>query len=271
MTTAAPPAETAARLDMHQMAQFVMDGFIEFDDLVPEDLNAAVHEEQLRAPTDARWEPKIPDAFLDTSPATQAVLELPRFKAVLASLLGPSYIHDHSYLHITPAGQRSAQSWHVDHDRAGRRLTRDDFYRFNILIAYFTHDVPREMGPTLILPGSHLRQVGHDIARYRNIAGQKHLSGPGGRIAFIHDAVWHCAQPNLTDRPRFMFKVRYHPAEPQRGHFDATGWDSLDMWRLFRDNVNRHAWQGSASDRVAALRDDWWRYLCGAEAENVAA
>ena len=78
MTTAAPPAETAARLDMRQMAQFVMDGFIEFDDLVPEDLNAAVHEEQLRAPTDARWEPKIPDAFLDTSPATQAVLELPR-------------------------------------------------------------------------------------------------------------------------------------------------------------------------------------------------
>ena len=51
MTTAAPPAETAARLDMRQMAQFVMDGFIEFDDLVPEDLNAAVYEEQAsRAP-----------------------------------------------------------------------------------------------------------------------------------------------------------------------------------------------------------------------------
>ena len=43
------------------------------------------------------------------------------------------------------------------------------------------------------------------------------------------------------------------------------------MWRLFRDNVNRHAWQGSASDQVAALRDDWWRYLCGADAEDVAA
>ena len=107
------------------------------------------------------------------------------------------------------------------------------------------------MGPTLILPGSHLRDVAHDISRYRNIAGQKHLSGPGGRIAFIHDAIWHCAQPNLTDQPRFMFKVRYHPAEPQREHFDATGWDSLEMWRLFRDNVNRHAWQGSSSDRIA--------------------
>ena len=94
MTTAAPPAETAARLDVRQMAQFVMDGFIEFDDLVPEDLNAAVHEEQLRAPRDATWDPKIPDAFLDTSPASQAVLELPRVKAILATLLGPSYIHD---------------------------------------------------------------------------------------------------------------------------------------------------------------------------------
>ena len=32
------------------------------------------------------------------------------------------------------------------HDRGGRRLTRDDYYRFNVLIAYFTHDVPREDG-----------------------------------------------------------------------------------------------------------------------------
>ena len=271
MITAAPPAETAARLDIHQMAQFVMDGFIEFDDLVPADLNAAVYEEQRRAPDNARWEPNQPNVFLDTSPATQAVLELPRVRSVLASLMGPSYIHDHSYLHITPAHQRSAQAWHVDHDRAGRRLTRDDLHRFNVLIAYFSHDVPREMGPTLILPGSHLRDVAHDISRYRNIAGQKHLSGPGGRIAFIHDAIWHCAQPNLTDQRRFMFKVRYHPAEPQRGHFDTTGWDSPEIDGMFRRNVDRHAWQGSSSDRIAALRDDWWSYLCGAESDNGAA
>ena len=272
MITAAPPTETAARLDVHQMAQFVMDGYLEFDDLVPADINAAVYADQLRSPRNARWEPSTPNVFLDTSPATQAVLELPRVRSILASLMGPSFIHDHSYLHITPAGQRTAQTWHVDHDRTGRPLSRDDYYRFSVLIAYFAHDVPREMGPTLILPGSHLRDVGsHDISRYRNITGQKHLAGPGGRIAFLHDALWHCAQPNLTDQPRFMYKVRYHPAEPQRRHFDTTGWDSPEIDGMFRRNVDRHAWQGSSCDRSAARRDDWWRYLCEADSANGAA
>ena len=84
------------------MAQFVMDGYLEFDDLVPADINAAVYEDQLRSPRNARWEPSTPNVFLDTSPATQAVLELPRVRSILASLMGPSFIHDHSYLHITP-------------------------------------------------------------------------------------------------------------------------------------------------------------------------
>ena len=264
MTNAVVTEEDVAGLDMHQMAQFVMDGYIEFDDLVPEDLNAAVQEEQSRAPLGASWEPKIPNAFLDTSPATQAVLELPRYRAILAALLGPGFIHDHSFLHITPAGRRDAQRWHVDHDRAGRRLTHDVF-RYGILIAYFAQDVPREMGPTLVLPGSHLHDVGgHDLSRYRNISGQKHLAGPGGRIAFLHDAIWHCAQPNLTSQSRYMFKVRYEAAVPQQGHFEAEGWDGPEMWRLFRDNVRRHPWQGTSEDQAAAVRDAWWRYLCDA-------
>ena len=265
MSSAVTTEQTAAGLDTQQMAKFVMDGYIEFDDLVPADLNATAHDEQLRAPQETYWEPKNPNAFLDISSATQAVLELPRYRAVLTSLLGPDYVHDHSYLHITPAGKRDSQRWHVDHDRAGRRLTRD-FFRFNILIAYFTHDVPREMGPTLVLPGSHLRDVGgHELSRYRNITGQKHLAGSGGRIVFLHDAMWHCAQPNLTDEPRYMFKVRYHPSAPQREQFDTEGWDSSEIWRLFRDNVDRHPWQGSSSDQAAAVRDAWWRYLCGAD------
>ena len=54
-------------------------------------------------------------------------------------------------------------------------------WSFDILTAYFAHDTPHEMGPTLVLPGSHMRSVlGPDAARYKNIAGQKRLSGKAG-------------------------------------------------------------------------------------------
>jgi len=276
MTSSSAPNETVAGLNVPLMTQFVMDGYLEFTDLVPEDLNAAVHEDQLRNPEQIRWSPSTatnaPNAFLDTSAPLQDALNLPRVQAILASLLGPGFVLDHSYLHVTPAGKRDAQKWHVDHDRSGRHLTRDDLFRFNILIAYFTHEVPAEMGPTLVLPGSHVRDLGgHDLSRYRNIVGQKLLAGPGGRIAFMHDSMWHCAQPNLTSEPRFMFKARYHPTVPQHGHFDTAGWDSPEIRSLFREAAQRHPWQGTAGDQALVVRDAWWKYLCRLDAPQAGA
>ena len=68
MITAAPPTETAARLDIHQMAQFVMDGYLEFDDLVPADINAAVYEDQLGRPAMLAGSPARPTCFWTRRP-----------------------------------------------------------------------------------------------------------------------------------------------------------------------------------------------------------
>ena len=44
---------------------------------------------------------------------------------------------------------------------------------FDIQFFYFAHDTPREMGGTMILPGSHYRRVCEsDIARYQNFLEQ---------------------------------------------------------------------------------------------------
>ena len=156
--------------------------------------------------------------------------------------------------------------WHVD--AGGRRQVRLPGvhpWSFDVLTAYFAHDTPHEMGPTLVLPGSHMRSVlGPDVARYKNIAGQKRLSGKAGRIIFMHEALWHCAQTNETDHWRFMFKIRYNPRVPQRGIFNTDGWDSEEVRRFFRMNKNTHNLTGESS-AAAQERADWWRYLCGAD------
>ena len=172
-------------LDVHQMARFVIDGFIEFDDLIPDELSEAVYADELASVNEDGPIPEVrwhitdnPHGFYERSAAVRAVHNLPRVKAVLQSLLGPGHVASHSALHCTGPRQETAQQWHVD--AGGRRQVRLPGvhpWSFDILTAYFAHDTPHEMGPTLVLPGSHMRSVlGPDVARYKNIAGQKRLS-----------------------------------------------------------------------------------------------
>ena len=61
-----------------------------------------------------------------------------------------------------------------------------------------------EMGGTMILPGSHFRRIScYDVTRHHNFVGQKPLVCPAGSIYVLHSQIWHCAQPNHTDRTRY--------------------------------------------------------------------
>ena len=260
-------------LSARQMAQFAIDGFLEFDDMIPQDLVEAVYEDELKTVDEDglnerfRWHvTDNPNGFYEFSEAVREVHALPAVKAVLRSLLGPGYQVNHSALHATPPLHKEAQRWHVDSGGKRQvRLPKIEQYSFDILTAFFAHDTPGEMGPTLILPGSHMRWVlGPDIGRYKNIVGQRKLSGKAGRMVFFHEGLWHCAQPNATEQWRFMFKVRYNPRVRQRKLFNTEGWDSPEIRRFFRVNKRTHDLSGEA-DAVGWTRADWWRYLCGAD------
>ena len=260
-------------LDAEQMARFVIDGFLEFDDLVPDELGKAVHADLIQAvgpdglAPDYRWHiTDNPHGFYEKSSAVREIHNLPRVNGVLQSLLGQGHIASHSAVHATPPNKAEAQQWHVD--GGGRRQVRlpgVHRYSFDVLTAYFPHDTPHEMGPTLVLPGSHMRSVlGQDLGRYKNIVGQRRLSGKAGRIVFMHEAIWHCAQSNETDQWRFMFKIRYNPRVPQRAVFNTDGWDTEEMRRFFRMKKDTHGLTGESS-AVVTERAAWWRYLCGAD------
>ncbi len=251
---------TDHRLRALDMARFVADGFVECGDLVPPELNEHVHRDALAYPKNRGYDPNKPREFWEYSAAVREVFDLPAVRGVAESLLGPDPVHDHSFLHTVAPGKREAQRWHVDSS-----LAVDHPRQFDILVCYFPHDAPAEMGPTLVLPGSHVRRVSyHDVTRYKNFLGQRQLSGPGGRIAFLHESLWHCAQPNQTDQWRFMFKIRYVPRVPQRGLFNTTGWDSPEVGAFFNDARGSYPWAGDGFAAMGQAWRTWWRYLAGA-------
>jgi hypothetical protein len=232
-------------LTAKQMAQFVADGYLAFEGFVPEELNEAVYADQQAGR--GHW---------SQSQATRAVFDWLPVKGILQSLVGAYSVYDHSALHVVGPQQHGAQVWHADSIIDSRPLA------FDVQAMYFSHDAPKEMGPTLVLPGSHLRRASNtSIARYKNITGQRQLAGPAGTIAFLHQAIWHCAQPNHTDQTRYMFKLRLRAGEEQRGLFNIGGYNDPEVRSIV--GAFKHKWQGEMGRAENVERAKLWRYLCG--------
>ena len=155
VTTKSDVRTDATLLSASQMAQFVIDGYLEFHDLVPDRLAKAVCADLRNTVDDSGLKKQFawhitdnPHGFYEFSEAVREVHALPAVKAVLQSLLGPRFNIDHSAVHVTAPHFKKAQNWHVD--AGGRRQVRYpnvDPYSFDVLTAFFPHDAPDEMGP----------------------------------------------------------------------------------------------------------------------------
>jgi hypothetical protein len=256
-----PETETKTGVDKkylltaRQMARFVTDGFLLEENLVPEELNRAVHQDQkeINRPGPRIW---------DSSSNLRAVFELPQVKGILQGLVGLNPGYDHSALHVVKAGYLKAQNWHADSIIDLRPLA------FDIQAFYFSHDTPKEMGPTLILPGSHLRKVNTEsIGRYKNIVGQRQLVAKAGTIVFMHHGIWHCAQPNYTDQTRYVFKLRLRPGQEQRGLFNLDGYQDPEIAELIYRGYQD--WQGNEARLEHNRRAALWRYVTGDDTVDV--
>lgn len=241
----------AELLDVGQMANFACEGMVHLDAVVPAALNRQVLSE-LDCYGGDGFE------YWFSSSAIREVFRTPRVAGAIRSLMGPSPMYNHSFVHIVPPHHAEAQIWHAD----SVIDTRPDV--FDVLVLYFPQDTPEEMGPTLVLPGSHLRDVRvGSIGHLRNIVGQRRLTCGAGTVVMVHADIWHCAQPNATDRKRYMFKIRLQvPAgSDQRAQFLTDGYDDPEVLeRIFRCN---QPWHGAEQREEQVLRAKFWRYLTG--------
>jgi hypothetical protein len=256
----------AALLTSKEMAAFVADGYLRFDAVLPPAIASAAlaaladggPPSSFGAPPNsdaARWPGKPLATLFRASPAVAAMWRFPKVAAVIESLVGNDPIYDHHYAHVIPPAQRWSQPWHADAILDPRR------HAFDIQLFFFLHDTPREMGGTMVLPGSHLRRVNEAaIGRYQNFVGQVAMACPAGSLLVCHHGIWHGGQPNLTDRPRTMFKLRLGPRRPQR-----RTWDTSDLGDPAIPGIlNRdHGWYGHEVRLEIVNRIRLWRDLTG--------
>ncbi|MCY3714557.1 MAG: phytanoyl-CoA dioxygenase family protein [Gemmatimonadetes bacterium] len=246
-------ADSTHLLNSKQMALFVAEGYLRFDELVPDDLNRAVKaemdnqaipREEAGSPLSAIW----PDA------AVGRVFRLPEIEGIIHSLVGPDPLYDHHAVHTVAAGHHFGQHWHAD-------AIIDTRLHFDIQFMYFAHDTPREMGGTLILPGSHYRRISEsDIARYHNFVGQVPMICKAGTVIVLHHGMWHCAQPNRTDEMRYMFKLRLNPTVRQLRLWNTEDIDDPEVSHILSTN---QPWHGNEERIEHVNRIHFWRFLTG--------
>jgi len=245
-------------LNSKQMAQFVADGFLKFEGLIPDEINqqamAELNDSSNRIPR-----PQAGDRYDNLWPATPGiggVFRLPQVRAIVHSLVGPNPIYDHHAVHVVGPNQKRGQFWHAD-------AIIDTRMHFDIQFFYFGPDTPREMGGTMILPGSHYRRVSEsDISRYQNFVGQLPSVCKAGTLIVVHHGMWHCAQPNLTDKTRYMFKLRVNPTVKQVRLWDTSDIDDLTIGDLLH---KAHPWYGDEHRIEVVNRIRMWRFITGNE------
>jgi len=260
-------------LTTNQVAQFVARGFLRFDELIPDDINKAVMAEFDAGTTkSAPAGTPISQCYPEPSAVGQ-MMRLPAMQGMIYSLVGPDPLFDHHAIHVRQPNEGKAQGMHGD-------SIIDTRLHFDIQIMYFPHDVPLEMGGTLLVPGSQYRRINEmDIARYQNLKGQIPMVCKAGSILVLHHGIWHCGRQNQTDKKRYMFKVRLNPRVRQ-----YRLWNTDDLAQavggnkeIFTRNTNavedvqtilsrQEPWFEGAAGRLEIVnRIKQWRFLTGDE------
>ena len=245
-------------LNTKQMAQFVAAGFLRFDELVPDEINRAACAEMETGVPRGRAGAPLSELWIDA--AIGRVVRLPQIQGIIHSLVGPDPLYDHHAVHTVDAHHEHGQIWHAD-------AIIDTRLHFDIQLFYFAHDTPREMGGTMFLPGSIYRRISEsDIARYQNFLGQMPMVCKAGTVAVAHHGIWHCAQPNLTGRKRYMFKLRLNPTVRQKKLWNTDDIDDAEIPGLLNAN---HRWYGNEVRLEVVNRIKLWRFLTGDENYDV--
>lgn len=256
-------------LNSKQMASFVARGFLRFDELVPQAINDAVMAE-IDAGTIKAAPAGTPLSQCYPEPsAIGRMIRMPEIQGIIQSLVGPDPLFDHHAVHVRQANEGQAQGMHGD-------SIIDTRMHFDIQLMYFPHDVPLEMGGTLIVPGSQYRRINEmDIARYQNFLGQIPMVCKAGSVLALHHGIWHCGRQNKTDRKRYMYKIRLNPRVRQLRLWNTDDLPANYNKPIFTRETNaiediqtilgrQEPWFEDAGGRLEVVnRVKMWRFLTG--------
>ena len=92
---------------------------------------------------------------------------------------------------------------------------------------YYPQTVEKNMGPTCILPGTHvLKALPERMASQGNFRDQYIASVPAGSVVILHYDIWHAGTANTSNKVRYMLKFLFHrasnPSVPSWHHDSAN-------------------------------------------------
>ena len=198
------------------------------------------------------------DGILDAAPELHQIYAHPTVRGALISLLGANFqMNSHRHCHMNTPGARS-QSWHQDGVNQRHHHVR------TVLGMYYPQDVAPDMGPTVVLPGTHFRNAPTDrMGTYAHFREQVVFTVKAGTVAITHYDIWHAASANTSQTARYMLKFLFdrtgEPESPSWNH-DAAAAAKAESRLTFERSV-----QCSQSDHYKehGLRFEMWNDLLG--------
>lgn len=195
---------------------------------------------------------------------------------VVRSLLGkdfslPEFLSNHRIKCPVPVGPpgETGHLWHRDGvgGMGVPDLERVDFsesYAVNgaqncLQVFYYPQDVPLQLGPTELVPGSHLIQSNgqYEVPYFLNlvdcqgdVAGSYHRGAPAGSITITAYSIWHRRTASTGQGIRNNLKYRYlRNTKPHRDWIVEQGFDIPG-----RNRVNASQIEGAPEDATNMFR-----------------
>jgi hypothetical protein len=244
-----------------QIRRFITDGYL----ILNADIPATAHETIYRNLQRVLNEDGNPgNNILPAVPALQQILDSPTVRGALSGVLGPNYVlHPHRFVHNNEPGEQTAEGpkvgkgsatfvgWHQDsHSPLAR--PRHHLPRYAMLL-YYPQDTPSEMGPTQIIPATHLYNRLSEADHARGFQA----SGPAGTCVLLHFDLAHGGSLNTADKSRYMAKfVFVRTEEPVTPSWDCRS----EEWETPIDH--------QSPENRTVVWSHIWRWMTGKNASE---
>ena len=198
--------DCAPTMDDKAVLDFCRTGYLMLEGVVPGQVNERVMAfcdgaggGPGHAPTDENW-------YIEN------VIVNPALTGVVRSLLGRDFGYVQFAASHRMVGPYGPQHWHRD----GGAVYGPQFDCLQVF--YLPQDTTAEMGPTEVLPGSHLLfQLNQYMAHYGRIRGSVLATAPAGSVFVTHYAIWHRRSASTVPKVRNLLKFWYlRTVSPER-------------------------------------------------------
>lgn len=234
-----------------QILEFCRDGYMFLEGVVDDEVNRRTMD-YLAAHAD-----HMPAEMLEEDWFVDGVFKNPQAAGAVRSLLGRNFKMPKGFCNHRADCPLPAQGWHRD---GGSIYTpRLDYLQ----VFYYPHDVPEALGPTELIPGSHLI---HGKANYmghvRSVKISVSTAAPAGSIFLTVYSIWHRRRKSTASGVRHLIKYNYWRTVPP-----VRDWVADDEFNLSWPSMNNVPHFEQFKNNIGAV--DMFCWLCGEKYEHL--